>query len=83
MAQTQTDSNPEDPVRFNETKTVRYGVGDFSKHLLMGHSIGGDLENAVYARRTLNELRAKLHTFPFTGLIYQKAPLPFRPGVFF
>ncbi|MDE7210096.1 MAG: hypothetical protein K2O03_01470 [Lachnospiraceae bacterium] len=43
----------------------RYGVDNFSKHLLMGHSFGNDIEKSVYGHRTLEELRAeigKIHT---------------------
>lgn len=37
-----------------------YGVDDFSKHLLMGHSLGNDVEKAVYGHRTLEELRTEI-----------------------
>ena len=37
-----------------------YGVDDFSKHLLMGHSLGNDVEKAVYGHRTLEELRREI-----------------------
>ena len=37
-----------------------FGVDDLSKHLLMGHSLGGDVERAVYGHRTLDELRAEI-----------------------
>ncbi len=39
----------------------KYGVNDFSKHLLMGHSLGGDVEKSVYGHRTLDELRAEIN----------------------
>lgn len=39
----------------------RYGVDDLSKHMLMGHAIGGDVEKAVYGHRTLEELRAEIN----------------------
>lgn len=38
----------------------KYGVDDFSKHLLMGHSLGNDVEKSVYGHRTLDELRAEI-----------------------
>lgn len=39
----------------------KYGVDDLSKHLLMGHSLGGDVERSVYGHRTLDELRAEIN----------------------
>ena len=39
----------------------KYRVDELSKHLLMGHSPGKDVEKAVYGHRTLEELRAELH----------------------
>lgn len=38
----------------------KYKVDELSKHLLMGHSLGGDVERAVYGHRTLDELRAEI-----------------------
>lgn len=38
----------------------RFRVDDFSKHLLMGHSLGNDVERSVYGHRTLDELRAEI-----------------------
>ena len=38
----------------------KYGVNDFSKHLLMGHSIGNDTEKSVYGHRTIEELRQEI-----------------------
>jgi len=35
----------------------KYKVDDLSKHLLMGHSLGNDVEKSVYGHRTLDELR--------------------------
>lgn len=37
-----------------------YGVEDFSKHLLMGHSLGRDVEKNVYGHRTLEQLRIEM-----------------------
>lgn len=36
-------------------------VDDFSKHLLMGHSFGNDVERSVYGHRTLEELRHEIN----------------------
>lgn len=38
----------------------KYKVDELSKHLLMGHSLGGDIERSVYGHRTLDELRAEI-----------------------
>lgn len=38
----------------------KYGVDELSKHLLMGHSPGKDIEKAVYGHRTLEELRREI-----------------------
>lgn len=38
----------------------KYKVDELSKHLLMGHSLGKDVERAVYGHRTLEELRAEI-----------------------
>lgn len=38
----------------------RYGVDELSKHLLMGHSLGNDIEKSVYGHRTVDELRAEI-----------------------
>lgn len=38
----------------------KYKVDELSKHLLMGHSPGGDVERSVYGHRTLDELRAEI-----------------------
>lgn len=35
-------------------------IDDLSKHLLMGHSIGGDVEKSVYGHRSLTDLRAEI-----------------------
>ena len=39
----------------------KYGVDDLSKHLLMGHSLGKDVEKAVYGHRTFEELRTEIN----------------------
>lgn len=38
----------------------KYKVDELSKHLLMGHSLGNDIERSVYGHRTLDELRAEI-----------------------
>ena len=38
----------------------KYKVDELSKHLLMGHSLGSDIERSVYGHRTLDELRAEI-----------------------
>lgn len=39
----------------------RYHVDDLSKHLLMGHSLGNDVEKSVYGHRTIDELRFEIN----------------------
>jgi len=39
----------------------KYGVDELSKHLLMGHSLGKDVEKAVYGHRTYEQLREELY----------------------
>lgn len=38
----------------------KYNVDELSKHLIMGHSLGKDVEKAVYGHRTLEELRTEI-----------------------
>ena len=38
----------------------KYKIDDLSKHLLMGHSLGNDIEKSVYSHRTLEELRTEI-----------------------
>jgi integrase len=38
----------------------KYKVDDLSKHLLMGHSLGSDVEKSVYGHRTVEELREEI-----------------------
>lgn len=38
----------------------RYGVDDMSKHMLMGHSLGNDVEKSVYGHRTFEELKNEI-----------------------
>ena len=39
----------------------KYKVDEVSKHFLMGHSLGKDVEKAVYGHRTLDELRTEIN----------------------
>lgn len=39
----------------------RYKVDDLSKHMIMGHSLGRDVEKTVYGHRTLEELRIEIN----------------------
>lgn len=38
----------------------RYHVDNISKHMLMGHSLGKDVETQVYSHRTMEELRTEI-----------------------
>lgn len=38
----------------------KYQVDELSKHLLMGHSLGKDVEKAVYGHRTFEQLNAEI-----------------------
>lgn len=46
----------------------KYSVDDLSKHLLMGHSLGNDVEKSVYGHRTLEELRAEIGKIEVPGM---------------
>lgn len=35
----------------------KYKIDEFTKHMLMGHSLGNDVEKSVYGHRTVDELR--------------------------
>lgn len=39
----------------------KYKVDELSKHLMMGHSLGGDIEKSVYGHRTIDELRTEIN----------------------
>lgn len=39
----------------------RYEVNELAKHMLMGHSLGKDIEKSVYGHRTLEELCAEIN----------------------
>lgn len=38
----------------------KYDVDDLSKHLLMGHSLGNNIEKSVYGHRTFEELKTQV-----------------------
>lgn len=38
----------------------KYQVNDISKHMLMGHSLGNDIEKTIYSHRTIEELRTEI-----------------------
>ncbi len=46
-----------------------YGVDEFSKHLLMGHSMGKDIEKAVYGHRTIEQLRTEIEKIQIPFLL--------------
>lgn len=39
----------------------KYKVDDFSKHLILGHSLGNDVEKSVYGHRTIKELTDEIN----------------------
>ncbi|MCI9078648.1 MAG: site-specific integrase [Lachnospiraceae bacterium] len=39
----------------------KYKVDELSKHLMMGHSLGGDVEKSVYGHRTIEELKTEIN----------------------
>lgn len=38
----------------------KYKLDDTAKHMIMGHSLGNDVEKSVYGHRTIEELRAEM-----------------------
>lgn len=43
----------------------RYHVDELSKHMLMGHSLGNDVEKSVYGHRTIEELRTEINKIQY------------------
>ena len=39
----------------------RYSVDNISKHMMMGHSLGKDVESKIYSHRTIDELRTEIN----------------------
>ncbi|MBO5336505.1 MAG: site-specific integrase [Lachnospiraceae bacterium] len=46
----------------------KYGVDELSKHLLMGHSLGNDVEKSVYGHRTVEQLREEINKITVPNL---------------
>ena len=46
--------------RHNFLRCVKYGVRENDRERMLGHSFGGDVTNAVYGHRTLEELRTEI-----------------------
>ena len=42
-------------------KPTKYKIDELTKHMLMGHSLGNDVEKSVYGHRTVDELREAVH----------------------
>lgn len=38
-----------------------FGVDDMSKHMIMGHSLGRDVEKAMYGHRTFEQLKEEIN----------------------
>lgn len=47
----------------------KYHVDDVSKHMLMGHSMGNDVEKSVYSHRTMDELRNEINKISVNGIL--------------
>ena len=60
MSNTGTKHTPHDCRHTFSWLCDKYGVDDLSKHLLMGHSLGNDVEKTVYGHRTIDELRFEI-----------------------
>lgn len=50
----------------------KYKVDEISKHLLMGHSMGSDIEKSVYGHRTPEELRTEIEKIKVDNNTNQK-----------
>ena len=46
----------------------KYGVDTLTKHLLMGHSLGNDVEQSVYGHRTFEELKEGINKIEVKNL---------------
>ena len=42
----------------------KYAVDNISKHMMMGHSLGKDVEAKIYSHRTMDELRKEIEKIP-------------------
>ncbi len=47
----------------------KYGVDDLSKRMLMGHSLGKDIEKSVYGHRTFDELKTEINKIQSPDLV--------------
>lgn len=54
----------------------KYSVDELSKHMLMGHSLGNDVEKTVYGHRTLEELRAEINKIDSEEYLASQVPIP-------
>lgn len=45
-----------------------YGIDETCKHIMMGHSLPGDIEQTVYRHRTLDQLRDAMNRIPLPPL---------------
>lgn len=59
-----TDHTPHDCRHTCSWLLTSSGCDDFSRHLILGHSIHGDIENKVYTHRTTEELRKVIEACP-------------------
>lgn len=48
----------------------KYGVDSLSKHLIMGHSLGKDVEANTYGHRTIEQLREAIYKISTNNTIY-------------
>lgn len=46
----------------------KYGMDDLTKHLIMGHSLGNDVEKSVYGHRTFEELQTAINKLEIPDL---------------
>lgn len=53
----------------------KYHVDDLSKHMLMGHSLGNDVEKSVYGHRTVEELRREINKIGSEILTNEREPV--------
>ncbi len=67
MSSARTKHTPHDCRHTFSWLCDKYGVDDLSKHLLMGHSLGNDVEKSVYGHRTVSELRAEIEKIQVPG----------------
>lgn len=54
----------------------KYSVDELSKHMLMGHSLGNDVEKSVYGHRTLDELRTEINKIDSEEFLASQVSVP-------